>query len=118
LRAVLTVDAVFAVAQRHNGAVDRRKPFRDRRTQFRDRRTTLRGQQLTIAPRLPLLIGKELAERLAESVNQSVGLLWRQRIGCIGTPVLHLRSVRLTELPEAPAALAPAADAAPSVLAR
>ena len=67
---------------------------------------------------MPLLIGKKLPKRFSESVNQSVCLLGPQRIGYFGTPVLHLRSVRLTELPEAPAALAPVVDAALSVLAR
>ena len=67
---------------------------------------------------MPLLIGKKLPKRFSESVNQSVCLLWRQRIGCIGTPVLHLRSVRLVEMPEALGAPVQTEGGALSVLAR
>jgi hypothetical protein len=82
-RAILAVDAVLAIAQRHNGAIDRRKPLRDRHAQFRDSRTAFRGQQLAVAPRLPLFLSEEFAERLTKSISQSVGLLLPQQIGCI-----------------------------------
>ena len=67
---------------------------------------------------MPLLIGKKLPKRFSESVNQSVCLLGPQRIGYFGTPVLHLRSVRLVEMPEALGAPVQTEGEAPSVLAR